>query len=159
MNRPIVPHLVVNDGEAAIAFYQEAFGATLEAKHPADDGKRLLHAHLKLGEGELFLHDDFPEFGEHAAQAPARLNGTSCTFHLEVVDADAAWERAVGAGATVLMPLDNQFWGARYGQIKDPFRPQLVDRRAVKVSRSRSWALSASGDARYRQTRTVDRPS
>ena len=122
MNSPaLTPHLVVDDGEAAIAFYEKAFGAKLEAKHPAEDGKRLMHAHLTLGAGALFLHDDFPEFGEHGAKAPARLGGTSCTFHLDVPDADAAWERAVGAGAAVLMPLDNQFWGMRYGQVKDPF--------------------------------------
>jgi PhnB protein len=116
-----VPHLAVSDGEAAIAFYQRAFGATLEAKHAADDGKRLLFVHLKLGSGAIFLHDDFPEFGDDSAKAPARLGGTSCTIHLEVADADAAWERAVSAGAVVLMPLDNQFWGARYGKLKDPF--------------------------------------
>lgn len=119
--RTIVPHIVVSDGEAAIAFYQRAFGATLEAKHAADDGKRLLHVHLKLGDGDLYLHDDFPEFGEHGAQAPARLGGTSCTIHIEVADADAAWQQAVDAGATVRMPLDNQSWGARYGQVADPF--------------------------------------
>lgn len=120
-NPTLSPHLVVNDGEAAIAFYENAFGAKLEAKMPAEDGKRLMHAHLKLGAGALFLHDDFPEFGEHGAQAPTRLGGTSCTLHLDVADADAAWERAIKAGATVLMPLDNQFWGMRYGQIQDPF--------------------------------------
>ena len=117
----LIPHLVVNDGEAAIAFYEKAFGATLEAKHPAEDGKRLMHVHLKLGPGALFLHDDFPEFGEHGAKAPSRLGGTSCTLHLDVLDADTAWEQAIKAGAIVLMPLDNQSWGMRYGQIKDPF--------------------------------------
>jgi PhnB protein len=117
----VIPHLVVNDGEAAIVFYEKAFGATPEEKHPAEDGKRLMHARLKLGSGPLFLHDDFPEFGEHGAKAPTRLGGVSCTLHLDVPDADAAWERAINAGATVLMPLDNQFWGMRYGQVKDPF--------------------------------------
>jgi PhnB protein len=117
----LTPHLVVDGGEAAIAFYEKAFGATLEAKHPADDGKRLMHAHLKLGTGALFLHDDFPEFGELGAKAPTRLGGTSATLHLDVPDADVAWERAIKAGATELMPLDNQAWGMRYGQIKDPF--------------------------------------
>jgi PhnB protein len=115
------PHLVVNDGEAAIAFYEKAFGAVLEGKHPADDGKRLMHAHLTLGAGILYLHDEFPEFGDSGAKAPTRLGGVSCVIHLEVPDADAAWGRAVDAGAEVVMPLDNQFWGARYGQIKDPF--------------------------------------
>ena len=122
MNNPtLVPHLVVDDGEAAIAFYEEAFGAALEAKHPADGGKRLMHVHMTLGGGALFLHDDFPEYGDQGAKSPTRLGGASCTLHLDVADADAAWERATKAGATVLMPLDNQFWGMRYGQIRDPF--------------------------------------
>lgn len=55
------------------------------------------------------------------AKAPARLCGASCTLHLDVLDADTAWERAVKADATILMPLDNQFWCMRYGQIEDPF--------------------------------------
>lgn len=116
-----VPHLVVSDGEAAIKFYGKAFGAILETKHPAEDGKRLMHAHLKMGSGAVMLHDEFPEFGDQGAKAPTRLGGASCTIHLEVPDADAAWERAIEAGAEVVMALDNQFWGARYGQIRDPF--------------------------------------
>jgi len=125
MNNTIpIPHLAVSDGEAAIAFYEKAFGAKLEAKHPAEDGKRLMHAHLTLGAGTLFLHDEFPEFSDQdtgGAKAPTRLGGASCVFHLDVPDADAAWERALEAGAATIMPLDNQFWGARYGQLKDPF--------------------------------------
>lgn len=117
----LTPHLVVDDAEAAITFYEEAFAATLEARHPAEDGKRLMHVHMKLGAGALFLHDDFPEFGDRGARAPARLGGTSCSLHLDVADADAAWERALEAGASVVMPLDNQFWGMRYGQVQDPF--------------------------------------
>jgi PhnB protein len=116
-----ISHLAVDDAEGAIAFYQAAFGATLEARHPADDGKRLMFVSLKIGAGSLYLHDDFPEFGEHGAKPPRRLGGTSCTIHIETADADAAWQRALAAGATVLMPLDNQFWGARYGKLADPF--------------------------------------
>lgn len=116
-----VPHLVVSDGEAAISFYEKAFGAKLEMKHPADDGKRLMHAHLKFGSADLFLHDDFPEFGDTGAKPPTRLGGVSCTIHLEAPDADVLWNQAVKAGAQITMPLDNQFWGQRYGQLKDPF--------------------------------------
>jgi PhnB protein len=115
------PHLVVNDGEAAIKFYEKAFGATLEAKHAAEDGKRLMHAALKVGEGAIFLHDDFPEFGDQSVKPPTRLGGASCTIHLDVPDSDAAWKRAVTAGAVEIMPLDNQFWGQRYGKLRDPF--------------------------------------
>jgi PhnB protein len=116
-----IPHIPVTDGEAAIKFYERAFGAKCESKKLAQDGKRVMHAHVTLGAGVIFVCDDFPEFGGQGAQAPTRLGGASCTIHLETPDADAAWERAVKAGAEVLMPLDNQFWGARYGQLQDPF--------------------------------------
>lgn len=116
-----IPHLVVSDGLAAIAFYEKAFGAVCANKHMAEDGKRVMHSHINLGAGVFFVNDDFPEFGERMAKAPTRLGGTTFAIHLEVPDADAAWERAVKAGAEILMPLDNQFWGMRYGQLKDPF--------------------------------------
>jgi PhnB protein len=117
-----IPHLAVNDGEAAVKYYEKAFGAVTKAKMPADDGKRLMHAHLQLGAGEIFLHDEFPEYTDHVgAIAPARLGGASCTLHINVPDADAAFEQAVKAGATSLMPPANQFWGMRYGELKDPF--------------------------------------
>lgn len=119
--KALIPHLVVSDGKQAIAFYEKAFGARLEASHPAEDGKRLMHAHLDLDGQTLLLHDEFPEFGGAGAAAPSRLGGASCTLHLEVGDADAAWARAVEAGAEITMPLDDQFWGARYGQLRDPF--------------------------------------
>lgn len=117
-----IPHLAVSDGEAAILFYGKAFGATLADKTVAEDGKRLMHAALKLGSGTLMLHDEFPEFGSMGgSQAPTRLGGASCTIHLDFDDADAAFAQAVAAGATVILALDNQFWGMRYGQLKDPF--------------------------------------
>jgi PhnB protein len=117
----IIPHLVVSDGAAAIRFYEQAFGASCENKHLEKDGKRVMHAHLQLGASIFFLNDDFPEYGDRGAKPPTRLGGASCAIHLQVADADAAWERATKAGAEVVMPLDNQFWGARYGQLKDPF--------------------------------------
>ena len=64
-----IPHIVVNDGEAAIKFYEAAFGAVCEAKHRAEDGRRLMHGHLKVGDGTLYLHDDFPEFTGAGAKA------------------------------------------------------------------------------------------
>jgi PhnB protein len=117
-----IPHLVVDDGEAAISFYEKAFGATLRGKHPSEDGKRLMHAHLTLGDGDLFLMDDFPEYDAYgSSRSPTRVGGTSCVIHLNVPDADAAWARALEAGAEVVLALENQFWGMRYGQVKDPF--------------------------------------
>lgn len=121
-HRAPIPHLAVNDGQAAIAFYAAAFGATLEHKVPHEDGRRLMHACVKIGDGQVFLMDDFPEYDRFgSARSPARVGGTSCVIHLNVPDADAAWKRALDAGAEVVLALDNQFWGMRYGQVRDPF--------------------------------------
>ncbi|MEO6359464.1 MAG: VOC family protein [Sphingomicrobium sp.] len=115
----ITAHLTVRDNRAAeaIDFYKKAFGAEMAmGPHMADDGKRIMHVHLKLNGGSLMLNDDFPEFGHGAAQAPAGV-----TLHLQVKDADAAWNRAMEAGAKERFPLADQFWGDRYGQVTDPF--------------------------------------
>ncbi|MGZ3266676.1 MAG: VOC family protein [Croceibacterium sp.] len=115
----IAAHIHIRDrrGDEAVKFYQKAFGATEQRRSLADDGKRLMHSHLSINGGTLLLNDDFPEFRSGTpAPTPA---GT--TLHLEVPDADAVWDKAVAAGATVTMPLENQFWGARYGQLEDPF--------------------------------------
>lgn len=113
----ITPHLTIREGKAseAIDFYAAAFGAAEQMRHLADDGKRIMHAHLTVNGGPLLLNDDFPEF-TGGVNVPAAV-----TLHLQVEDADAAWERAVAAGAIVRMPLDDQFWGDRYGMLVDPF--------------------------------------
>ena len=114
----ITAHLTIRDGKAieAIEFYATAFGAE-PAMEPmkAEDGKRIMHAHLLLNGGHLLLNDDFPEYGG-AATPPG-----STTLHLQVADADAAWNRALEAGATEKFPLADQFWGDRYGQVTDPY--------------------------------------
>jgi len=113
----ITPHITIRDRKAAdaIDFYKRAFGAEELMRHPTDDG-RLMHAHLKINGGSLMLHDDFPEHMGGPADPPA-----SFVLHLQVGDADAAWKRAVDAGAEVRFELADQFWGDRYGQVKDPF--------------------------------------
>ncbi|MEO6041821.1 MAG: VOC family protein [Croceibacterium sp.] len=115
----IAAHITIRDGRGAdaVKFYHDAFGAEEVSRHLADDGKRLMHAHLTLNGGSFMLNDDFPEMrGGGPAAAPS---GT--TLHLQVPNADAIWNRAVAAGATVKFPLENQFWGDRYGQVEDPF--------------------------------------
>ncbi len=125
----LVPHLVVPDGEAAITFYEKALGATLESRMPADDGRRLMHAHLTIGNGSLFLMDDFPEYREYnRARTPADLGGASSVVHIEVDDADAAWTQAVAAGVTVIMELGNQFW--ERGTESSPTRSGISGRSA-----------------------------
>ena len=113
----ITPHLTIGEGRAAeaIDFYAKAFGAEELGRHIADDGKRIMHAHLALNGGHLMLNDHFTEFGSPGGE-PA-----GSTLHLQVKDADAAWHRALEAGATERFPLADQFWGDRYGQVTDPF--------------------------------------
>jgi PhnB protein len=113
----VTAHLTIRDGKAAeaVEFYKRAFDAEEAMQHLADDGKRILHAHLLINGGHLMLNDDFPEYGG-AATPPGSL-----TLHLQVTDADAAWHRARGAGAREVFPLADQFWGDRYGQVEDPF--------------------------------------
>jgi PhnB protein len=113
----VTAHLTIRDGKAAdaIDFYSRAFGAEEIGRHMAEDGKRIMHSHLKLNGGSLMLNDDFPEFGG-TASPPG-----STVLHLQVPDADAAWNRALEAGASEHFPLADQFWGDRYGQVKDPF--------------------------------------
>jgi PhnB protein len=118
---PLTPYLTVDDANAAIAFYQRAFGAELHAKHPAPDGKKLMHAALTIRGALLMLCDDFPEMRGGVRQSPKALGGSPVTLHLDVEDVDAAFERATQAGATVTMPLADQFWGDRYGKLRDPF--------------------------------------
>lgn len=109
----VSPHLTIRDNRAkeAIDFYIRAFGAVERFRKDADDGERLLHAHLEINGGSVLLNDDFPEMmGGQASPAPAGV-----TLHLDVADADAAWDKALAAGASVRFPMADQFWGQRYG--------------------------------------------
>ena len=114
----VIPHLTIpsRGGQAALEFYQAAFGATVDRAMPAEDGERLMHAHLIINGGSVMLHDEFPEYGHEADMAPKGM-----TLHLQVDDADEWWNRALAAGASPMIPLEDQFWGDRYGQVKDPF--------------------------------------
>ncbi|HEX7792560.1 MAG TPA: VOC family protein [Afipia sp.] len=122
---PLVPHLVVNGASDAIAFYKKALGAIEEARMPAQDGKRLMHARIIVNGAIIFLNDDFPEYdqtnSEIKVRPPSALGGTSFVLHLEVANCDEAVKRAADAGAKVILPPWDAFWGARYGQVLDPF--------------------------------------
>ena len=116
-----IPHLIVSDGTAALKFYAEVFGAAEGHNMMAPDGKRLLHGELELDGHKLFISDEFkPEEGG-ACLTPQTLGGSCVRITLNTDDADGVVERAVARGAKVIMPVADMFWGARYGQIKDPF--------------------------------------
>jgi PhnB protein len=116
-----VPHVFVSDGKAAMDFYKEVFGGTEGDSMMAPDGKRLMHGEIVLDGHKLFVSDEFSESEGGSGKTPKTLGGTSVRITLSVNDADAVMERAVARGARVIMPLQDMFWGARYGQIVDPF--------------------------------------
>jgi PhnB protein len=113
----LYPHLTVKGGAAAMEFYKKAFGAEELSRVLADDGKRFMHAALRVNGATVFLNDDFPEYqGGKESPTPAGFN-----LHLQVDDVDRWFARAVTAGATAVMKPEDMFWGDRYGQVKDPF--------------------------------------
>ncbi len=116
----VIPHLVVDDAAAAIDFYVKAFDAVEMGRVPGPDG-RLVHAAVQINGSMVMLNDDFPEMSGGKSMTPKALGGTPVTIHLTVTDVDTKFQRALDAGATVVMPLDDQFWGDRYGMVADPF--------------------------------------
>ncbi len=114
----LVPHLSIKGAKKAIEFYQAAFGAEVALMMPM--GPDLVgYADLKIHGSHLYLADAMPGWGP--VKSPAELKGTSVTMHLWVEDVDAVFARAVAAGANVVMPVGDQFWGDRYGMLSDPF--------------------------------------
>jgi uncharacterized glyoxalase superfamily protein PhnB len=115
--RTVTPHLVCNGAAEAIEFYKRAFNAVELVKMPMPDGK-IIHACIRIGNSPIMLVDEFPDMGSFS---PKSLKGTSVTIHLKVENADATVEQAAKAGATVIMPVAEMFWGDRYGVLEDPF--------------------------------------
>ena len=114
----VTPYLTIpsRGGQAAVEFYRAAFGAEEQFRNLADDGERLLHSRLVINGGLVMLSDEFPEYGQTPEVQPKGV-----TLHLQVDDADAWWGRALAAGCVPVTPLDDQFWGDRYGRLMDPF--------------------------------------
>jgi len=113
----LTPFLTVRDAARAIEFYKKAFGAQERGVMKGPDGK-VMHAELLIGDSIVMLSDEFPEFG---SLSPQSIGGSPMRLHIYVDGVDAAFDRAVKAGAEVEMPVMDQFWGDRYGKLKDPF--------------------------------------
>jgi PhnB protein len=110
-------HATVHDAKAALAFYAKAFGAVEQFRLVEPSG-RVGHAEIKIGDSVLMLNDEYPDFG---AKSPASVGGSPVAFRIEVPDADAAVGRAVKAGATVVRPVQDEFYGDRMGMVACPF--------------------------------------
>ena len=113
----VYPYLRVHSAAEAIAFYARAFGAT-EIFRLTEPSGRIGHAEIRIGPATLMLSDEYPEHGIHG---PRSLGGTSFSIHLHVTDVDEAFKQAVSAGASVVRPLKDQFYGERSGTVRDPF--------------------------------------
>jgi len=140
----LTPFLTVRNAARAIEFYKQAFGAQERggaAKGP--DGK-IMHAELKIGDSVIMLADEFPEFG---SLSPESGGSPSMGLHIYVNHVDEAFDRAVKAGAQVEMPVSDQFWGDRYGKLKDPFghkwsiATHVKDMSAEEMKRSMDEAM------------------
>ena len=113
----VTPYLCCRDAGAAIDFYKKAFGAT-ELMRMGAPGEKIGHADIQIGDSHLMLADEFPEMG---FLSPQTVGGSPVMIHLYVDDADATAARAVAAGAKVVKPVEDQFYGDRGGQLDDPF--------------------------------------
>ena len=113
----LTPYLTVRDAAKAIEFYQRAFGAIEELRMAAPGGK-IGHAEMKIGSGRIMLSDEYPEMD---VRSPETIGGSPVMMHLYVEDVDATFAQAVAAGAKVVRPLEDQFYGDRTGGVTDPF--------------------------------------
>lgn len=140
----VTPYLVIRGASEAMNFYKKAFGAKELFRMPGPDGKKVMHAEMQIGDSIVMLSDEFPEMGGHSPQA---LNGSPVGIFLYVDDVDAVFNRAVAAGAKPEMPVQDMFWGDRYGKFTDPFghrwsvathkedlSPEEIGRRAAAAS-------------------------
>ena len=138
-----IPHLIVSNGLAALEFYRQAFGAKEGERMMAPDGNRLLHGELTLDDHKFFVSDEFAASEGGTCKSPETLGGTGVRITLQVDDADRIVECAVAGGARVLMPVQDMFWGARYGKIVDPFGHEWGINQQVKEQSHEETQIAA----------------
>ncbi len=114
----LTPALTVRDAARAIEFYKQAFGAKQRGEVAKGPDGKVMHAELTIGDSIIMLTDEFPDFG---CLSPQSIGGSPMSLHIYLDGVDAAFDKAVKAGAEVEMPVMDQFWGDRYGKLKDPF--------------------------------------
>jgi len=142
----VTPYLVQSDAKKAIEFYKEAFGAETRVSMPGPNG-RIMHADLRIGDSTVFLADESPEMPD--TKSPQTAGCVTSSVFLYVPDVDAVVKKAVAAGAKLIMPVNDMFWGDRFGQVADPFghrwsiathkedlTPQEMDQRRAEWERT-----------------------
>jgi PhnB protein len=113
----VTPGLALRDTPAAIEFYKKAFGAKEKGRMAGPDGK-IMHAELQIGDSRIMVGEEMPQMGH---SSPLALGGSPVNLYVYVKNVDKAFDQAISAGATVVMPVADMFWGDRYGALKDPY--------------------------------------
>jgi PhnB protein len=143
----LTPHLPVDDAKKAIEFYKRAFGATERGVMPGPNDT-IAHAELQIGDSVFMLADPFPQ---SAVRPPKEVGGTTVGLFMYVEDVDEVVQQAIDAGATLTMPVEDQFWGDRYGKVADPFGHEwqiathVEDVTAEEVQRRGQEAMASMG--------------
>jgi uncharacterized glyoxalase superfamily protein PhnB len=120
--QPVIPYLTVKGAKDAISYYVKAFNAVEQMTLPAEDGKRLMHAAVMINGGAVFMSDEFPEYGESSAPQPGQAPPVAVALNFSAPgDVDATFKRAVAAGGTGITEPRDEFWGARFAVVADPF--------------------------------------
>jgi PhnB protein len=152
-----IPHLCVADGLAALEFYKSVFGAEEGDRMMAQDGKRLMHGEIIIDGHKCFLSDEFDQAEGGTVKTPQTLGGGTCVrVTLMVDDADALVARAKAAGARVLMPVQDMFWGGRYGKIVDPFGHEWgINQQLQELTREETEAAANEFFAKHKRNDSV----
>ncbi len=116
--RSITPYLIVANGNEAIEFYKRAFAAVEVLCMRSPGGEKVCHAELEIGDSKIMLADEYPDM---EALAPQAFGGSPVGIHLYVENVDQVMQQAVDAGAKIVRPLEDAFYGDRTGSIDDPF--------------------------------------
>jgi len=132
----VTPYLCIRGAAQALEFYKKAFGAKEVSRQPMPDGT-LMHAMIQIGDSMIMMSDEFPG-GD--SKSPTSAGATTANLHIYSKDVDKLWNQAVNAGAKPTLPLDNQFWGERYGKLQDPFGHIWSVSTVVKMSASEKEA-------------------
>ena len=113
----ITPHIVIREAGRAAEWYKQALGAEERGRIPVPGGK-FMQIELWFGDSVVMVADEFPEAG---VLSPQSIGGNPVVLHFSTENVEALWQKAIEAGAEIVQPLQDQFWGDRYGQIRDPF--------------------------------------
>jgi PhnB protein len=139
-----IPELIVRNGPAALDFYKSVFGAEEVHRMMKPGSEKLMHGELILDGHKFFVCDEFPPSEGGTCKSPETLGGTAVRITLLVVDADRVVERALAAGARVTMPVQDMFWGGRYGKIVDPFGHEWGINQQVKEQSHEETQIAAN---------------